>query len=56
MQGDVFRIIPACDYNYLEKIRKVLKTKKELDLKSQFKYGEYLESLNEEVKYNLDLF
>ncbi|CDW76579.1 UNKNOWN [Stylonychia lemnae] len=55
-QGEVFRILPAVDHNYIKKIRKILKNKKELDPHNQFKYGEYLESLNEEMKYNLDVF
>ena len=52
----MFRILPAIDNNYLKKIRKILKNKKELDPNSQFKYGEYLESLNEEMKSNLQVF
>eukprot|EP00347_Sterkiella_histriomuscorum_P006717 403351704 len=55
-QGEIFRILPASDFNVLNKIRKVLKNKEELDPIDHFKYGEHLESLTEEIKFNLDVY
>lgn len=37
-------------------MQKILHTKKILDPINQFKYGEYIESLNEEIKFNLENF
>ena len=39
-----------------EKVRKIVKSKKRFENKNMFKYGEYLESLNEEIKFNVDIF
>ena len=55
-QGDVFRLLPAHEYVHSEKVRKIVKSRKCLDNLNMFKYGEYLESLNEEIKVNIDEF
>mmetsp|Transcript_39537 Transcript_39537/g.38024 ORF Transcript_39537/g.38024 Transcript_39537/m.38024 type:complete len:110 (+) Transcript_39537:831-1160(+) len=55
-QGDVFRMLPAHEYIHTEKVRKIVKTRKQFNNANMFKYGEYLESLNEEIKFNVDTF
>ncbi len=54
--GDVFRLLPAQEYANDQKVRKIVKSKKILESNSMFKYGEYLESLNEEMQFNADAF
>ena len=56
MEGEIFRILPASEFQNLNKIKKILKNKVELESSDHYKYGEHLESLTEEYKYNLGVF
>jgi hypothetical protein len=48
--------LPAHEYANSEKVRRIVKSRKRFENKNMFKYGEYLESLNEEIKFNVNVF